>query len=129
MALEQQLFTALRSLVSNRVYPTIFQQPDGTLPAWPALRYTITASVPIEDLCGDGDDQTADVSVQIDVVDKTYAAVSTLRLSVMAAMRGLPTPARMSFSSREYDSETLTHRAILIYDVTGSSDPDVDSPP
>lgn len=122
MTIEQQLFTALRGLVNDRVYPVIFQQPDGTLPPWPSIRYSMT-NTPIEDLCGDGDDETSDVSVQIDAVAETHGAMRTLRLAVMAAMRSLPTPARLQVDLDDFDEETKTYRAILRYEVGGSSDP------
>lgn len=129
MTLEQDLFATLRPLVSNRVYPVVFPQPvTGQPPVWPAIRYTIISSVPVEDLCGDGDDQTADVRVQLDVVAGTYAAMRALRLQVMEKMRVFDTPARLALSVDEYDVETKTHRGILDYDVHGSSDPSPHSP-
>ena len=127
MSLDTDIFDALKGLVSNRVYPVIFPQPDGRLPTWPAIRYTISG-VPEEDLCGDGDDQTADVQVQLDVVATTNSEMLSLRLSVMEAMRS-PLPARLGYNSREYDFETKTYRAILQYTIDGSSDPIMDSPP
>jgi len=129
MSLEETLFSALRGLVSDRVYPSVFEQPDGSLPAWPAIRYTVISSVPVEDLCGDGDDDTADVNVQLDVVAATYNVMLTVRLDVMGAMRTLYPPARLSNSMNVFDVETKTHRAVLEYQISGSSDPFVDSPP
>lgn len=123
MSTETELYSALAPLVSNRVYPSTFAQPSGALPTWPSIRYTTVSSVPVEDLCGDGDDATADVRVQLDIVATTYKSMRTLRLAVMAAMRLLPTPARLSLSFDEYDAETGTHRAVLEYEVSGSSPP------
>jgi hypothetical protein len=128
MTLEQDLFATLRPLVSNRVYPVVFPQPVSGLPVWPAIRYVTVSSVPIEDLCGDGDDQTAEVRVQLDVVATTYAAMRALRLQVMEKMRTFDTPARLALSSEDYDEETKTHRGILDYDLHGSSDPSPHSP-
>jgi len=128
MSIEAELFSVLRTTVSDRVYPTVFPQPLSGLPVWPAIRYSIVSSTPVEDLCGDGDDTTADVRVQIDAVDVTYSKMLTLRLAVMEAMRALPTPARLAQSSNDYDDETKTHRAVLEYECSGSSDPEVDSP-
>ncbi len=127
MSVETDLFTTLRSLVSDRVYPQTFEQPSGTLPLWPAIRYTVTNTVPVEDLCGDGDDETADIYVQIDAVDETYSKMRSLRLEIMESMRSFPTPARLSGSLDVYDVETKTHRAILSYTISGSSSED--SPP
>ena len=128
MSIEAELFSVLRSAVSDRVYPSVFPQPLSGVPVWPSIRYSIVSSVPVEDLCGDGDDTTADVRVQIDAVDVTYGKMLALRLLVMAAMRALPTPARLAQSSNDYDEETKTHRAFLEYECSGYSDPEVDSP-
>jgi hypothetical protein len=121
MSIETEIFAALRLLVADRVYPLRFMQPDGSLPPWPSIRYAFISNVPIEDLCGDGDDTTSDVRVQIDAVDKTYALMRTLRLQVMQAMTVLPTPARLSASFDDFDEETKTYRAVLDYTVGGSS--------
>ena len=127
MTVEVDLFSTLRSLVSDRVFPQTFEQPSGALPTWPAIRYTITSTTPIEDLCGDGDDETSEISVQIDGVDATYSKMRALRLSIMESMRSFPTPARLSGSFDTFDVETKTHRAVLSYTVSGSSSED--SPP
>lgn len=128
MSLETELFAVLKGLVSNRVYPLTFVQPSGSLPVWPAIRYTLVSVVPEEDLCGDGDDETATARVQLDVVDKTYAGARALRLSVMSAMRAFIYPARLAASADTYDDETKTHRVILDYTIHGSSDTSMDSP-
>lgn len=130
MSLEAEVFDALRDLVSDRVYPLTFPQPEVGLPVWPSIRFTFI-SVPVEDLCGDGDDGTADVSMQVDVVvdkEEGYSALRTLRLDVMSRMATLPTPARLASSRDEFDEETRTFRAILEYTVSGSSDQPADSP-
>jgi len=121
MSLEQELFSALSPLVTSRVYPNTFLQPDGTLPPWPSIRYAIVSNVPEEDLCGDGDDTTSSVRVQLDVVASTYASMRTLRLAVMSAMRVLPTPARLQLDFDEYEAETKTHRSVMTYLIGGSS--------
>lgn len=122
MSVETELFTALRALVSDRVYPSEFPQPSGNAPpVWPAIRYSIVGSAPVEDLCGDGDDTTTDFRVQVDVVDSTYAGMRALRLQTMAALRSLPTPARLQMGFDEFDAETRTHRAVLVYEIGGSS--------
>lgn len=128
MTVEQELFADLRPLVNGRVYPSVFPQPVSGLPVWPAIRYSFVSTVPIEDLCGDGDDSTADVRVQIDVVALTYSAMRALRLQVMEKMRYFFLPARLSLSMEDYDDATKTHRAILDYSLHGSSDPPPHSP-
>lgn len=121
MSVDTELFAGLRTLVSDRVFPNTFEQPDGELPEWPAIRYTIVTANPEEDLCGDGDDSTADIRVQLDVVHDTYTSMKNLRLQVMAAMALMVTPARCQLWFETYDDETKTHRAVLDYIFSGSS--------
>jgi hypothetical protein len=121
MYLQSDLFAALRGLCADRVYPNVFPQVEnGTTQVWPSIRYTVTSSVPVEDLCGDGDDGTADVSVQLDAVAVTHTAMLAFRLQVLEAMRALST-ARLQSSSNEYDAEVKVFRAILQYTFSGSS--------
>lgn len=120
MSLENDLVTALKSLVGNRMSPNTFPQPPA-LPTWPAIRYTFIDTVPVLDICGDGDDATATPRIQIDVVAETYTQARTIRLQVMAAMRTFVPPAILELSSGEYDAETKTHREILDYTIHGSS--------
>lgn len=114
MSLETALFTALKSLVGNRVSPVTFPQPPA-VPTWPAIRYTFISTVPIEDLCGDGDDETAEALVQLDLVAPTFSAARALRLQVMSAMRTFDPPARLQNSAGEYDADTKTYREQLDY--------------
>jgi len=127
MSLEVDLFAALKSLVSNRVYPVMFPQPAQGVPVWPAIRYTIDTN-PEVDLEGDGDDTTAQQSVQLDGVATTYAGMRSLRLSIMNAMTTFDPPALLQLSLDDYDTETKTYRCILTYEVYGSSDPLPHSP-
>lgn len=119
MTYEQSLFTALRSLVSDRVHPLNF--PQETLPLWPKIRYTFIDIVPLQDICGDGDDATSEVRVQLDVVAATAPQMRSLRLSVMAAMRTFIPPARLEIASEDFDDVTKTYRAVLDYSLHGSS--------
>jgi len=120
MTLEASIFTALKTLVGNRVSPNEFPQPPA-VPTWPAIRYTIIDNVPVVDVCGDGDDDTAQPRVQLDVVATTYTAARALRLQVMAAMRTFDPPAILELSSGDYDPETKTYRELLDYTFHGSS--------
>lgn len=120
MTFEADIFTALKSLVGNRVAPVIFPQ-SPVVPTWPAIRYNFIDTVPIVDIRGDGDDETAEVRVQLDVVATTYAAARALRLQVMDAMAVFDPPAILQSSSSEHDTETKTYREILDYLLNGSS--------
>ena len=120
MTIEADLFTALRSLVGNRVAPT-FPQPPKT-PTWPAIRYRIISNIPVVDICGDGDDSTAEPHIQLDVVATTFEAARALRLQVMAVMKTFDPPAILQNSASEDDAETKTSREILDYILYGSTD-------
>lgn len=120
MSLETDLFSALKSLVGNRVVGVMFPQPPA-IPTWPAIRYTFIDVVPVVDICGDGDDTTATPRVQLDVVHNTFKEARTLRLQVMAVMRTFTPPAILEISSSQYDEETRTFREILDYTIHGSS--------
>jgi len=120
MTLEASLFAALKSLVGNRMSPNAFPQPPA-VPTWPAIRYTIIDAVPVVDICGDGDDATAEVRVQLDLVAEKYVDVRALRLQVLSAMASFTPPAILELSSGVYDAETKTHREILQYVFHGSS--------
>lgn len=119
MSLENDIFSALKSLVGNRVAPVEFPQPPA-VPTWPAIRYTIITT-PIQDICGDGDDSTSEQRVQLDVVAATFDGARTLRLQVIAAMQGFVPPARMESSISTKDQATKTYREILEYSIHGST--------
>lgn len=120
MTTETDLFDALKSLVGNRVAPIVFPQPPA-VPTWPAIRYSFPSVNPVVDLCGDGDDTTAEVRVQLDAVATTYSAARQLRLDIMAIMRTFDPPAILEFSTSDYDSTTKVYIEIMQYTLHGSS--------
>lgn len=101
----------------GRVYPSTF--PQGF--TQPALRFTFIDITPLEDICGDGDDDTAEPRVQFDIVAHTFKQVSALRLQVMAVMRTFTPPARLVSSAFDYDVDSKSHRATMDYTFHGSS--------
>jgi hypothetical protein len=107
------LYTALRGLVSDRVYPSTFLQPDGNLPVWPAIRYTFIDYTPAIEICGTDDGATDDARVQIDIVAKSYGAMVALRTQVTTALMNVDPPAVRERGFETYDTETRTHRAVL----------------
>lgn len=117
MSLETDLHAALDQLVASRAYPSTF--PQGVV--YPAIRYTVISSVPVLDVCGDGDDLTAFQRVQIDIVETGYMAMRALRLQVMAEMRLFSPPATLEDSRDTFDVETRMHRSTLDYVFHGSS--------
>ena len=117
MSLEQDLVAALTPCVPpGRVHRTHFPQTDGPS-VWPAIRYTVVDTVPGVDVCGDGgDDDTADVRVQIDVVHTTAAGCAAVRHAVRAAVyAGIRHAVMESSQDGIYDAETKTYRTIMDY--------------
>lgn len=121
MMLEGILFTTLGPLVNNRCYPLTFIQPDGQLPIWPAIRYTLLNGSDANDLCGSATVDTDDASVQIDLVARTHGAVVTLRDQVIAAMMTFALPATRQSNGQEFDEQTKTYRVTLEYLISPSS--------
>jgi len=119
----QAIFTALRSLVADRVYPNEFPQGDP-LPVWPAVRYTIVSTNPAPTLCGSDGEDVDDVTVFIDAVAVTYPQMRTLKAQVIAALEGTDPPCvRQVGGTETFDGETRTHRAVLTYLFQQSSAP------
>lgn len=120
--IEAVVFNALRSLVSDRCYPTTFEQPpDGRLPTWPAIRYTVISSDNPVDICGTDNVDTDDTLIQLDLVAKTHGAVVMLRDQVINAMMNLDPPAVRQTQFQTYDDVTKTHRIVLDYLFAASS--------
>ena len=121
--IEGVVYNALRSLVGNRCYPATFEQPsDGSLPTWPAIRYTVISNDNVPDICGTGDVDTDDTRVQIDIVAKTHGAVVALRDQVITAMQGLDPPAvRVGNGLQQFSEGTKTYRITLDYLFSASS--------
>lgn len=114
------VFTALKNLVSNRVYPNTFPQAPA-VQTWPAIRYVIISEQPIPDVCGTDDGSTDDTRVQVDAVALTYGAAVALRDQIITAMQGLAPPAVRESGFEEYDSETKTHRCVIDFLFCASS--------
>jgi len=121
MSLEADIFSTLGSLVSNRVYPLSFIQPNGALPVWPAIRYEFISVIPYPTQCGDGGDATADTRVQIDYAATTFMAMRAGRLQIMAAMEPFYPPVRFQDSFERKDEVTKTYHVSLDYIVYRSS--------
>lgn len=113
MSLQTLLFSALKSLVNNRVYPTKF--PEVPVRTWPAIRYTVIDRVHSNTIDGSGDDNTAESRIQLDLVDNSYADVQELRLAVIAVMDDFFPPVLIDGDQDTYDAETKTDRVILDY--------------
>lgn len=113
MDIEQLLVTTLGPFVGGRIFPNTFMQGDA-LPNWPAIRYNLSGNTN-PSACGSLGDDNDEVTVQIDIVDKTYALAKALRKSVIDALVATDPPCQRQFDFRTYDAETKTHRAVLTY--------------
>ncbi len=133
MSFENDLFTALATITAfqrtapdmTAIFPVTFPQPVRYSPVWPAMRYTIISNVPVEDLCGDGDDTTSDIRVQLDIVAEDHVVVRSLRLEVMGVMAQLGEwagwPSILALDLEDYDPDTNTYRSVMDYLVTPST--------
>ena len=78
--IEAVIFNALRGLVPNdRVFPESFEQPDGTMPPWPSICYSLTDSEPVISICGTGASDTDDSQIEFEVAAKSHGAMIALR--------------------------------------------------
>lgn len=105
------------------VYQDDFPQPEGkTSPHWPALRFTLAGGTVHEDICGDGDPETDDVRIQLDVVAVTTAERRLIWGKVRQAMKSIDPPAVLQGPpTMSRDSETKTYRAMGDWMIYGSS--------
>lgn len=122
MMVSAVVFTALRSLVSDRVYPGTFLQPDGSFPTWPAIRYATLDAEPDTTICGNDLGETDNENVQIDVAAKSFGAMIALRDQVFAALQNVDPPAVRERWFWLSDPETKTFRAVLEYSFHPSSE-------
>lgn len=119
------IFSRLRGLVNDRVYPMQFPQEwilsPGTIPGqlvkptWPSIKYQELTGFNPPDIMGTGDENTDDKTYQIDVVAQHYGTMRALVRSVIAAMEDTDPPNTRDFFAEEPDEETKTYRGILRY--------------
>lgn len=133
MSIDTVIFSALGSLVSNRVYPVMFpeelidppkiQQADVPYPTWPAIRYQLIAGDNADTICGTDVEDTDNSEYQIDIVDSTYDGMRALVISAVAALQTTDPPCSRNFKAEDFDPETKTFRCILRYTFYPSSQP------
>lgn len=85
------------------------------------MRFTIISADPVVSLCGDGGPETADSRVQIDIVDKQYKSVQTLKEQVISAMQLMTPPTIWESEFNDFDADTKTHRCVLDFVIYPSS--------
>lgn len=126
MSLEDDIFEKLAPLVMISASPLKGRVYPNTLPqqfTYPAIRFQTVSQVPFVDLCGDGDEETDETHIQIDVVDNEYDPMMALVRSVRAAMATFDPPAILDFFNTDFDAETRSHRGLLEYSFHGSTSP------
>jgi len=130
------IFSSLRTLVADKVFPNEFPQelveppnlgPENVTsvryPTWPAIRYQILNSDNAPTICGTDNEDTDDTLVQIDVVARTYGAMTALVTAVISALQNTDPPCLRVNLFQTKDEETGTHRGILRYTFYASSTP------
>ena len=120
MSIEGDLIDLLGPLVGGRIWPLEFPLKTPR-PIWPAIRYSIVSQVPAIALCGNSDEDAADMRVQIDVVDSTSEGARALKQAIVAAMVGFTPPAVMQSSSPDKDADTSTFSWSIDYEIYASS--------
>jgi hypothetical protein len=121
MSVESDLVTSLSDLVGDRLYPNTFPQPEVGPPTYPMMRYNIIGTEIDPDICGDGDETTDSVRVQLDIVSDVYLNAMAIRSLVRDAMHTHASPATLEDSNSDFDVETKAHRIRMDYVIYLSS--------
>lgn len=114
--------TELVALIGPRAFPNTFKQTDGGLPRWPAIRYTVIDSVSAPTVCGTDDDSTDDARIQLDIVADTLREVNEILPLVLASFQSTDPPCYRDGLRKTFDEETRTHRAIVDFVFTPSTE-------
>lgn len=112
MTLEADIFTALRGIVDDRVYPIVLPQ-NPVVPITPAIRYQFVSFAPDLDVCGSGADATAETRTQVDVFSTSYTTARSLRQQVITAMTGMDIPTALEGGFDDYESELKLYRCSM----------------
>lgn len=115
MAVENDAYTLLAALVSNRAFPMV--APEGT--ATPYITYQVISNIPV--VCLDGITGTENRRFQIDGWADSYAAAKTLESSIKAAFAASVTIVNVPLSTMDgYEPETKLYRVTMDYSVWSS---------
>jgi hypothetical protein len=116
------LVLALSPLVSGRVYWDHFPQPPAA-PIWPSMRYTWVSQTPDQRWCGDGDEESAEYRLQIDIVlleSKGKSQLTAMGRQVKALIKSTFPGWRRESQFSDFDFETKTNRMMLDYSISTS---------
>lgn len=107
--IETSIFTALKTLVSNRCYPLLMPQS----PTLPAIVYQRISNQPSNIL---DKSRTLDlVRIQIDCYSTTYSGAKTLASSVQSSMQTATFSATLQNDTDFFEAETDLYRVSLDY--------------
>lgn len=133
MTVGDVIFSALRSLVTDRCYPVVFPQElidppkirdvSKPYPTWPAIRYSLIGADNVDTICGTDVEDTDNSQYQIDFVAVTYDEMKGLVTSGIAALMTTSPPCSRDFYFEDFDEETKTFRGILRITFYPSSQP------
>lgn len=106
MSTEALVFDSLAPLVSGRVYPNTFPQPEEN-PVWPAIVYVIRQQSTNPDLCGADPDDA--ITVELEVAATQNVEVDALSASAKRILHNLGALIVES-PQEDYEPVTRTHR-------------------
>lgn len=120
MNLGDNLFETLKDLVANQVRPDTF--PQSTTAIWPAIRFSIITGQVYESIHDDGDEETDDTLIQLDMVALSATKRDALWAAVRTRMNTFDPPARLQGVPRtSYDADTKTYMCSADYMIHPSS--------
>lgn len=109
MTIEQNLFTALSSLASSRVYPLMAPEKVAT----PYIVYTKVAATPENTL--DGGASIDLVRMQIDIYESNYSSAKSLSDAVRSALEGVSIKAAMQSEFDFFEPDLHIYRVSQDY--------------
>ena len=110
MSIETQIFDALGPLVEDRCYPVVL---PASLTVWPAIRYTFSAVVPENTVCGASDQDV--YRLQIDLYGPDYDDLAMLRLAIFAAIEAAFESAERQLDVPDFEPDARLHRRVIDY--------------
>lgn len=117
MTIEASAAAILKPLVDGRAFHGNF----GSALVFPAIRFDIIDTTPVQDRCGSGDDAHATHRLEVQIAARTRAEARAIRLTVLPAMAAFPVAARLDLSgSLPQDEDTKTYREQLDFLIYGS---------
>lgn len=115
MSTQSDLRACLLSLVGNRVYFATLPLEAVTANVWPCITLPTEIITPDNTVCGASD--LEDYRVQIDLYDRSYGALVTLRTQVFSAVETKFPYAERINDMTDYDNDLKLHRRIVEYQI------------